>query len=212
MNSQGWVPLGLTGLISLQFKGLSRVFSSTTKVSVLQLSAFFMVQLSHAYMTTGKELEDLVSNSILAMCFFCDLGQVTLFLHIWNGNSNSTYCIMLFWGLAEITHYPAFSFSFTVLAGLPRCFHSGQPGRAGQPPPGLPPGPAAGLPLLCGEVQQQPLDSTCPGRPGHQLRLCQPGEPGPADSFTSPALPGEKGQLPGVLEWRLQLLKRGWHS
>ena len=30
MNSQGWFPLGLTGLISLQFKGLSRVFSNTT--------------------------------------------------------------------------------------------------------------------------------------------------------------------------------------
>ena len=30
MNIQGWFPLGLTGLISLQFKGLSRVFSSTT--------------------------------------------------------------------------------------------------------------------------------------------------------------------------------------
>ena len=27
---QGWLPLGLTGLISLQSKGLSRVFSSTT--------------------------------------------------------------------------------------------------------------------------------------------------------------------------------------
>ena len=30
MNSQGWFPLGWTGLISLQSKGLSRVFSSTT--------------------------------------------------------------------------------------------------------------------------------------------------------------------------------------
>ena len=30
MNIQGWFPLGLTGLISLLFKGLSRVFSSTT--------------------------------------------------------------------------------------------------------------------------------------------------------------------------------------
>ena len=29
MNIQGWFPLGLTGLISLQSKGLSRVFSST---------------------------------------------------------------------------------------------------------------------------------------------------------------------------------------
>ena len=30
MNILGWFPLGLTGLISLQFKGLSRVFSNTT--------------------------------------------------------------------------------------------------------------------------------------------------------------------------------------
>ena len=30
MNIQGWFPLGLIGLISLQFKGLSGVFSSTT--------------------------------------------------------------------------------------------------------------------------------------------------------------------------------------
>ena len=30
MNIQGWFPLGWTGLISLQYKGLSRVFSSAT--------------------------------------------------------------------------------------------------------------------------------------------------------------------------------------
>ena len=30
MNIQDWFPLGLTGLISLQSKGLARVFSSTT--------------------------------------------------------------------------------------------------------------------------------------------------------------------------------------
>ena len=30
MNIQDWFPLGLTGLISLQFKGFSRVFSSMT--------------------------------------------------------------------------------------------------------------------------------------------------------------------------------------
>ena len=30
MNIQGWFPLGLTGLISMQSKGLSRVLSSTT--------------------------------------------------------------------------------------------------------------------------------------------------------------------------------------
>ena len=44
-NIQGWFPLELTGLISLQSKGFSRVFSSTTvwKESILWHSAFFMV-------------------------------------------------------------------------------------------------------------------------------------------------------------------------
>ena len=92
MNIQGWFPLGLTDLIPLQSKGLSRVFSSTTvqkhlffgaqpsfigrwgtmkdretwhdpihgvakshiQLSDLITTAFFMVQLSHPYMTTGK--------------------------------------------------------------------------------------------------------------------------------------------------------------
>ena len=55
-NIQGWFPLGFTGLISLQSKGLSRVFSSTTIWKFLQHSVFFMVQLSHPYMTTGKTI------------------------------------------------------------------------------------------------------------------------------------------------------------
>ena len=56
VNIQSWFPLGLTNLISLQSKGLSRVFSNITvqKASILQCSAFFMLQLSHPYMTTGK--------------------------------------------------------------------------------------------------------------------------------------------------------------
>ena len=53
MNIQGWFPLGLTGVILLQSRGLSRVFSNTT---VRKCSAFFMVQLSHPYMTTGKTI------------------------------------------------------------------------------------------------------------------------------------------------------------
>ena len=41
----------------LAVKGLSRVFSSTSlKESILHHSAFFMVQLSHPYMTTGKTI------------------------------------------------------------------------------------------------------------------------------------------------------------
>ena len=51
-----WCPLGWTGWISLQSKGLSIVFSNTTvpKASIFQRSAFFIVQLSHPYMITGK--------------------------------------------------------------------------------------------------------------------------------------------------------------
>ena len=55
VNIQSWFPLGLTGLISLQSKGLSRVLFSS-KPSVLQHLAFFIVQLSHPYMTTGKTI------------------------------------------------------------------------------------------------------------------------------------------------------------
>ena len=40
MNIQDWFPLGLTGLISLLFKGLSRVFSST----IVQKHQFFATQ------------------------------------------------------------------------------------------------------------------------------------------------------------------------
>ena len=42
MNIQDWFPLGLTGLISLQSKGLLRVFSNTT----VQNHQFFSPQLS----------------------------------------------------------------------------------------------------------------------------------------------------------------------
>ena len=42
MNIQDWFPLGLTGWLSLQSKGLSRVFSNTT----VQKHQFFGTQLS----------------------------------------------------------------------------------------------------------------------------------------------------------------------
>ena len=58
MNIQDRFPLGLTGWISLQSKGLSRVFSNiSSKASILRCSAFFIVQLSHPYMTTGKTID-----------------------------------------------------------------------------------------------------------------------------------------------------------
>ena len=60
MNTQDWSHLGWTGWISLQSKGLSRVFSfelhHSSKASILRCSAFFIVQLSQPYMTTGKTI------------------------------------------------------------------------------------------------------------------------------------------------------------
>ena len=54
-NILGWFPLGLTGLISLQIlKNLLQHLNS--KALILQGSAFFMVQLSHPYMTTAKTI------------------------------------------------------------------------------------------------------------------------------------------------------------
>ena len=55
VNSQGWVPLGLIGLISLESKGLIKsLLQHNSKASVLWFSAFFMVQVSHPYMTPRK--------------------------------------------------------------------------------------------------------------------------------------------------------------
>ena len=55
MNICDWFPLRLTGWIS---SGLSRVFSNTTvqKHQIFWCSAFFRVQLSHPYTTTGKTI------------------------------------------------------------------------------------------------------------------------------------------------------------
>jgi len=78
MNIQGWFPLGLTSLISLQSKGLSRVFSSTTtfsKALILWHSASFMIQLSRPYMTTGKTtltIQIFVSK-MMSLLFFLNL-------------------------------------------------------------------------------------------------------------------------------------------
>ena len=58
MNTQGWSPSGWTCWISLQSKGLSRVFSNTTvqEHQFFWCSAFSIVQLSHPYMTNGKTI------------------------------------------------------------------------------------------------------------------------------------------------------------
>ena len=61
MIIQDWFPLGWAGWISLLSKGRSRAFSNTTVQKhqfffFFWCSAFFTVQLSHPYMTTGKTI------------------------------------------------------------------------------------------------------------------------------------------------------------
>ena len=52
MTIQDWFPLGWTAWISLQSKGLKRFLQyHSSKASILWRSAFFIVQLSHPYVT-----------------------------------------------------------------------------------------------------------------------------------------------------------------
>ena len=56
-NTQDWSPLGCTGWISLQSKGLKNLPQHhSSKASILWLSAFLVVQLSCPYMTAGKTI------------------------------------------------------------------------------------------------------------------------------------------------------------
>ena len=84
MNIQGWFPLEWTGLISLQSKGLSRVFSNnSSKASILLCSAFFIVQLSHPYMTTGKTIaltRQTFVNKVMSLLFNMESRLIITFL------------------------------------------------------------------------------------------------------------------------------------
>ena len=69
MNIQGWFPLGFIAWISLQSKELfkSLLQHHNLKASILRPSAFFMVQFSYPYMTTGK---------IIALTIWTFVGKV----------------------------------------------------------------------------------------------------------------------------------------
>ena len=80
MKTQDWSPLGWTVLISLQQRTLKSLLQHhSSKAPILQCSAFFIVQLSHLYMTTGKIVA-------LTRQTFLDLLQIQL-LH--------TFCFFL---------------------------------------------------------------------------------------------------------------------
>ena len=70
MNIQDWFALGWTGWISLQSKVLSSLFQHhNSKASILHCSAFFIVQLSHPYMTSGKTIELTIQTFVSRVMF-----------------------------------------------------------------------------------------------------------------------------------------------
>ena len=56
MIIQGWSPLGLTDLLTVQGTLKSLLQHHSSKASILQHSAFIMVPLSHPHSTTGKTI------------------------------------------------------------------------------------------------------------------------------------------------------------
>ena len=56
MNIQNWFPLGLISLISLQSKGLSRVFNTTVQKHQFFGAQLSLVHISHPYITPGKTI------------------------------------------------------------------------------------------------------------------------------------------------------------
>ena len=56
INIQDWFPLGGTDLLAVQGTLKSLLQHHSSKASILLCSAFFMVQLSYSYMTTGKTI------------------------------------------------------------------------------------------------------------------------------------------------------------
>ena len=74
LNIQAWFPLGWTGWISLLCKGLKSLLQHhSSKASILRHSAFFIVQLSHPYVT-------IVTNS--RWFSFIWLSNIPLHIHI----------------------------------------------------------------------------------------------------------------------------------
>src|SRR5574341_122049 len=70
MKIQVGFPLGLIGWISLQSKGLKNLLQHhSSKASILQCSAYFIVQLSYPNMTTGKTIALTIWTSVSKVMF-----------------------------------------------------------------------------------------------------------------------------------------------
>ena len=103
MNIQDWFPLGWTSWISLLSKGLSSLLQHhSSKASILRHSAFFIVQLSHPYMTTGKTIALTIwtfVGKVISLLFNILSRFVIAFLsrskHFWF--QACSHCLQQFW-------------------------------------------------------------------------------------------------------------------
>ena len=112
MNSQGWFSLGLTGLISLLPKGLSRVFSSTTVQKHQSKSCFLIVCILNSCLPC-------VHAKLLQLCLtLCDpVGlQPTRLLCPWDspGKNTGVGCHSLFQGLFLIRVWTCISYLSSI--------------------------------------------------------------------------------------------------
>ena len=77
MSVQGWFPLGLTGLISLLSKGLSRVFSSTTVQRQVKIALLMRKSQDFPLTSVSYEVEQGM-DAILSNTQHCCLSTVSL--------------------------------------------------------------------------------------------------------------------------------------
>ena len=123
MNIHDWFPLGWTGWISLQFMGLSKSLLQhhSSKASILRRLAFFRVQLSHPYMTTGKTIalsRRTFVGKVMSLFFNMLSRFVIAFLP-------RTKCLLISWlqSLYEVILEPPKIKSFTVSIVSPSICH-----------------------------------------------------------------------------------------
>ena len=128
-KSQGWSPSEWTGWISLQGTLKSLLQHHSSKASILRCSAFFTVQLSHPYMTTGKTI-------VLTRWGLYRTIQFQLLQHYWLGhrlgllwywmvclrNEQRSFC--RFWDCIQVLHFRLFCWPWWPLHffwGIPAC-------------------------------------------------------------------------------------------
>ena len=96
MTVQYLFPLGLTGSISLLSKDSQKPPTHSLKASILWHSAFFMVQHSHPYMTTGKTIA-LTRRTFVNKVIFLLLNMLTSFVITFLPRSK---CLLISWLLS----------------------------------------------------------------------------------------------------------------